>query len=82
MASQIKYGTPSADYCVVDNSAAPTYPSLSAGTSLGYDTTWPGSQTQDSNPFSNGTIPDAVNSSTVILNNSYQSTRLLYKNPA
>jgi hypothetical protein len=51
MSKQIIFGTPSADWCAVDNSSAPTYPTLSNSTSLGYDTTAPGATSQASNPF-------------------------------
>lgn len=51
MATQVKFATPNSDFCVIDNSAAPTFPTLSAGTSLGYDTTAPGATAQGTNPF-------------------------------
>ena len=82
MATQIKYGTPGAEYCVVDNSAAPTFPSLNAGAHLGYDTTAPGATSQGSNAFTNGTIPGFLASGATTVLNSSASTRLLYRNPA
>ena len=63
MATQMKSGLPSGEFSVIDNSAAPTFPTLSAGTSLGYDTTAPGATSQGSNPFADtGTVLlDSVN---------------------
>lgn len=57
------------EYSVIDNGAAPSFPTLSAGTHIGYDTTvslFPfegGANSQGTNFKSNGTIPDAVNRS-------------------
>lgn len=50
MATQVKYTTPNNDWCQIDNSAAPVFPTLSAATSIGYDTTAPGATSQGSNP--------------------------------
>lgn len=62
-ATQVKFTTPSNDWCAIDNSAAPTFPTLSAGTSLGYDTTAPGAVSQASNPIADtgSTTLDTVN---------------------
>jgi hypothetical protein len=49
MAKQIIFATPSADWCAVDNSNAPTFPTLSNSTNLGYDTTAPGATSQANN---------------------------------
>ena len=80
MATQIKHGTPGGEYSVIDNGPAPAATVLNAGAPIGYDTTT-GAASQGSNPFSNGTIPDCINSATTILN-SPATTRLLYRNPA
>jgi hypothetical protein len=52
---QIIFSTPSNDQIVIDNSAAPTFPSMSAGTHIGYDTPSvanvpAGANSQGSNP--------------------------------
>jgi hypothetical protein len=67
MSQQIKFNTPSGDWCAVDNSSAPTFPTLSAGTHLGYDTSAPGSTTQVANPYGNtgSTTLDTVNDTIV-----------------
>src|SRR6266446_2034623 len=57
--AQIKTALPSGEYVVIDNAAAPTFPTLSAIAYLGYDTTT-GAVAQDINTFLNGTIPDAA----------------------
>lgn len=36
--TQVIFNTPTNDMCVVDNSATATFPTLSAGTHIGYDT--------------------------------------------
>jgi len=36
--AQIKTGLPSGEFIVIDNASAPTFPVLSAGTHIGYDT--------------------------------------------
>jgi hypothetical protein len=46
---QIIYTTPNNDWNQIDNSAAPTFPTISAGTSLGYDTGLTGANSQGSN---------------------------------
>src|SRR3979490_1130506 len=43
---QIKYGLPNGDWCAIDNSAAPAFPTFNAGTHVGYDTTTPGPTAQ------------------------------------
>lgn len=58
--AQVKTALPAGDYVVVDNSAAPAFPTLSASTHIGYDTTVPGAIAQDTNAFLNGTVPDAA----------------------
>lgn len=67
MAKQIIFGTPNADWCAVDNSAAPVYPTLSNSTSLGYDTTAPGAGSQSTNPFADtgSVLVDASGNDTV-----------------
>ncbi len=55
-------GDPANGYVVVDDSAAPSFPTLNAGAELGYDTTTPGAVGQGQNVFSNGNIPDYVQS--------------------
>lgn len=82
MATQI-FKTGTYEYIVIDNKAAPTFPTLSVQTHIGYDTTSGGESTQDTNPYTAGTIPDCVNRSTTILNTrGTSSLRLLYLNPA
>ena len=51
MAKQVFTGAASGtfEWSQVDNSAAPTYPTLNAGAQLGYDTTVPGATSQASN---------------------------------
>jgi hypothetical protein len=63
MATQVKFATPNSDFCVIDNSSAPTFPSLNAGAHIGYDTTAPGATSQGSNPVADtGTVLlDSVN---------------------
>jgi hypothetical protein len=48
---QTKFGLPNGDWCAIDNSAAPTFPSLTASTHQGYDTTAPGQVSQCVNSF-------------------------------
>lgn len=58
MATQMIFGTASNDYSVIDNGAAPTFPTLDITKEhIGYDTTT-GTLTQMQNPFTNGTVPD------------------------
>lgn len=78
-------------YCVVDNTAAPTFPTLNAGTHIGYDTICSevgensvgGNVSQGANlPTGvNGTIPDFVNTQTfsTVLN---YAKMIGFKNPA
>lgn len=60
--TQVKFTTPSNDWCQIDNSAASTFPTLSASTHLGYDTpnvaaVPSGSNSQGSNPtFDTGSV--------------------------
>jgi len=63
MAQQIKFTTPNNDWAAIDNSAAPTFPTFNAGTSLGYDTTAPGATSQSTNPFADtgSVLLDSVN---------------------
>jgi hypothetical protein len=63
MSQQIKFVTPNNDWAAIDNSAAPTFPTFNAGTSLGYDTTAPGATAQGLNTFGDtGTVLlDSVN---------------------
>lgn len=49
-ATQFKFTTPNNDWCAIDNASAPTFPTLSAQTHLGYDTTT-GAVSQGSNPI-------------------------------
>jgi hypothetical protein len=67
MAKQIIFATPSADWCAVDNSSAPTFPTLSNATSIGYDTTAPGATSQSTNPFADtgSVLVDASGNDTV-----------------
>lgn len=51
MAKQIFFGTPGNEWCSVDNSSSPSFPTFNSGTSLGYDTTAPGATAQGTNPF-------------------------------
>lgn len=63
MATQMKSGLPSGEFSIIDNSAAPTFPTLNAATSIGYDTTAPGATAQATNPFADtgSTTLDTVN---------------------
>ena len=62
--AQVKWG-PSGEFCVIDNSAAPAFPTLTAGNQhIGYDTA-SGAIDQGVNAFGNGTIPDAANPQTM-----------------
>ena len=51
------------EWSQIDNSSAPSFPSLSAGTNLGYDTTAPGSVNQGVNKFGDtgSVLLDSVN---------------------
>lgn len=54
--AQVKFTTPNNDFCVVDNAAAPTFPSPNAGALQGYDTTT-GAVAQGLNSFGDtGTV--------------------------
>jgi len=84
--AQLTTGLPGGEYSVIDNSAAPTFPTLDITKEhIGYDTGLTGAIGQDATPIlsgaGNGTIPDFVDDSTVILNSS-ATTRLLFLNPA
>jgi len=53
--AQTVFNTPNNDMCVIDNSPAPTFPTLSAGTHIGYNTVGvasvpSGANSQGSNP--------------------------------
>ena len=54
------------EYSVIDNGAAPTFPTLNAGAQFGYDLTVDvppfrgGAVDQSQNGFTNGNIPDFV----------------------
>jgi hypothetical protein len=83
--TQVTTGLPGGEYSVIDNAAAPSFPTLDITKEhIGYDTTT-GAVGQNATPVlsgaGNGTIPDYVDDATVILN-SQLSTRLLYINPA
>jgi hypothetical protein len=80
MATQI-FSSGSYNYIVIDDSAAPSFPTLNCGTHIGYDTTWPGTITQGSNPQANGTIPDFLNVATSIATG-LVLVNLKYKNPS
>lgn len=52
MATQVKTGLPSGEFFVVDNSAAPGFPTLDiTKENIGYDDTAPGAGSQSTNPF-------------------------------
>jgi hypothetical protein len=67
MSQQIKFTTPNNDWAAIDNSAAPTFPTFNAGTTLGYDTTAPGATSQSTNPFADtgSVLIDASGNDTV-----------------
>lgn len=78
------------EHCVIDNGASfgVLGPGSVAG-AAGYDDSVPGkalgatgASDQGRNSFGNGTIPDAVNRSSVIYNSSFLAGRLLFLNPA
>jgi hypothetical protein len=54
--TQVLNNLPDGSYSVIDNSSAPAFPTLNAGTGLGYDTTAPGAIAQGKNTFKNGTV--------------------------
>ena len=57
MATQAKSGLPGGEFSVIDNGAAPSFPTLNAGTSIGYDTIATGTQSQGTNPIADtGTV--------------------------
>jgi hypothetical protein len=60
--AQVTTGLPSGEFVSVDNAASPTFPTLSAGTHIGYDTKT-GAIDQGLNPFADtGTVLlDSVN---------------------
>ena len=85
MATQEKYSnSPSGEYCVIDNGAAPAANAVSFDQApISYDTLSTGGATQQgNNPFKNGTVPDFIASGATTVLNSPASTRLLFKNPA
>jgi hypothetical protein len=66
--TQIIFGTPNNDWNAIDNSAAPSFPTLNSGSGLGYDTVAPGSVpagavAQATNPYGDtgSTTLDSVN---------------------
>lgn len=63
--TQIKFGLPNGDWCAIDNAAAPSFPTLAAGTHIGYDTVNGGAVAQSLNSFGDtGTaLLDPVNDS-------------------
>lgn len=63
MATQMKSGLPGGEFSVIDNSAAPSFPTLAVGTHIGYDTSAPGATAQATNPFGDtgSTTLDTVN---------------------
>lgn len=58
--AQVIFNTPNNDMVVIDNSAAPAFPTISVGTHIGYDTSAagaPGSNAQGKNSFGDtGTV--------------------------
>lgn len=83
-ATQVFATTPENSYCIIDNAAAPVYPTLNAGTHIGYDTISRVPATlQGTNQVAgaNGTIPDFVNKQTSILNNPLTAT-IKFRNPS
>lgn len=87
MATQVfKTNAGTYDYVVVDNAAAPAFPTLSAATHIGYDTVsvvpnLGAAVGQDQNIYTNGTLPDAVNRATAIATGLVLAN-LHYLNPA
>lgn len=78
--TQMPNGTPDGGYCVIDNSAAPTFVTFDAGTHIGYDTTSPGAIDQGVNYKPNGTIPDFLAAATKY---SFTGANAVYfKNPS
>lgn len=87
MATQV-FSVPPYAYVVIDNASSPTFPTLSAGSHIGYDTqsAVPDigtalSQGTNSVTGGNGTIPDAVKNATSIATG-LVLVNLKYKNPA
>lgn len=77
MASQIFLGTPGREYIVLDNVSAPSFPTLSANTHIGYDTVSGGTASQGTNPIgreTNGSTPDFCDDQTSILNSPLSAT--------
>src|SRR6266849_3885173 len=62
MATQVKVSnSPSGEYVVIDNGAAPAANTVSFdGAAISYDTIKSGATAQSTNPFTNGTIPDCA----------------------
>lgn len=86
MAATQVFSAQSYSYCVIDNVAAPSFPTLSDNTHIGYDTAnvvadLGAAVAQGLNTKPNGTIPDAVNAATSIATGLI-IVNLKYKNPA
>jgi hypothetical protein len=73
---------PANGYVVIDDSAAPTFPTLNAGTHIGYDTTIPGAVGQSQNVFKNGNIPDFVQSGKTFTTSAATALIISYKLPS
>ena len=74
---------PGGTYSVIDNSAAPAFPTLNAATGQGYDTTFPGANDQGANKFSNGNIPDYLSAGkTMTCTASFTPMIISYKLPS
>src|ERR1043165_1002237 len=57
MATQVKFTSPNGDFAVIDNGTPSSFPTLSAGTHVGYDTGFVGTQSQGTNPIADtGTV--------------------------
>ena len=76
------------EYSIIDNVSAQTFPTLSAGTHIGYDTAsvipdFGAAVSQGAIAVTSGTgsLPDFVNKQTSIINNPATAT-ILYKNPS
>jgi len=77
--AQVKFPTlPNSDYCVIDNSAPGNLIGVtSTAGAPGYDTTFPGANSQGANVYTNGTIPDFVKRQSVKINNGYATIGFL-----
>lgn len=74
------------DYIVISNTAAQSFPTLSAASHIGYDTVsvvpdLGATPDQMTNPYTNGTLPDCVKNATSIATGLVLAT-LRYRNPA